>query len=55
MIFAGLRFIALELVYVSFASEEFWGAFQTMGAPVCRILLKEELMQNKTGVGNAGI
>lgn len=55
MIFAGLSFIALELVYVNFASEGFWEAFQKMDAPVCKSLLKEALMPNKTWVGNTDI
>lgn len=42
-------------MYVSFASEGFWEAFQKMGAPVCKSLLKEALLSNKTCVGNTGI
>lgn len=50
MIFAGLSFVALELMDVSFASEGFWQAFQKMGAPVCKSLLKEALCQIKRGL-----
>lgn len=41
-------------MYVSFASEGFWEAFQKMGAPVCKSLLKEALTSNKMWVGNTG-
>lgn len=55
MIFAGLSFVALELMDVTFASEGFWEAFQKMGAPACKSLLKEALMPNKMWAGNTDI